>query len=160
MPKIIQPFLARVTKKAADDLIAAVERIPEDKRNWIPMGEARTALDQAAECAILNGSSSELAQTRAWRPEWNAEWLQNGKADLVAKGWPAIKSLLQENTAKMIATIEALPDEDLAIEIKMPWGMMPLAEEASYPYWNMTYHEGQINYIALMLGCWTPQATS
>ncbi len=30
---------------------------------------------------------------------------------------------------------------------------MTVAQIASYPYWNMCYHEGQINYIASMLGC-------
>jgi hypothetical protein len=30
---------------------------------------------------------------------------------------------------------------------------MTLANIIAYPYWNMSYHEGQVNYIASMLGC-------
>ena len=29
---------------------------------------------------------------------------------------------------------------------------MTLAQVIAYPHWNMSYHEGQINYIASMLG--------
>jgi hypothetical protein len=28
---------------------------------------------------------------------------------------------------------------------------MTLEQIMSYPYWNMCYHEGQVNYIAAML---------
>lgn len=146
-----QNFLARVTSKAAADLIAAVERLPEDKRDWAPEG-SRSALDQAAECAILNGSSSELTQSRKWKPEWTGDWLTAAKSEMKSKGWPEIKSLLESNTAKVVESIKALEDSELEISIEMPWGQMQLDEEASYPYWNMTYHEGQINYIASMLG--------
>jgi hypothetical protein len=30
---------------------------------------------------------------------------------------------------------------------------MTPAQMITYPHWNMTYHEGQINYIASILGC-------
>jgi len=39
------------------------------------------------------------------------------------------------------------------VEVQMPWGMMTLAQIISYPYWDMSYHEGQINYLASMLVC-------
>jgi hypothetical protein len=34
----------------------------------------------------------------------------------------------------------------------MPWGPMTVSQILGYPFWNMCYHEGQINYIASMLG--------
>ncbi len=37
--------------------------------------------------------------------------------------------------------------------IPMPWGPMTVAQMITSPHWNMTYHEGQINYIASILGC-------
>ena len=114
------------------------------------MGEARTALDQVAECAILNGSTADLIRSRTWNTSFDFEQFLRAKAEL-AGDWVALQSLLHENTAKAVAAIREVPAEDLQVEVQMPWGPMTLAEITSYPYWNMSYHEGQINYIASML---------
>ena len=151
MSNTLQEFLAEATQKAAADLEAAVLRVPEDKRSWSPMDKARTALDQAAECAMLNGFGAELITTRVWSMNDFGAY-QQAKAEL-AKDWNAVKALLDENTPKLIAAIKAAPDADLGVEIPMPWGSESLAKVLAYPYWNMSYHEGQINYIASMLGC-------
>ncbi len=151
MPHTLQDFLTGATQKAMTELVEALLRIPEDKRAWRPEGKARTAVDQAAECALLNGYTADLIQTRTWASHFDV-FLQ-AKAELTAQSWEQLHSVLQENTRKVIAAIGAVPDEALAIEIDLPWGKSTLAEILSYPYWNMTYHLGQINYIASMLGC-------
>jgi uncharacterized damage-inducible protein DinB len=152
MANTLQGFLAEATKKAAADLEAAVLRIPEEKRSWSPQGDARTALDQAAEIAILNGSVTEIIKTRKWASDFDMGEYERMKTEL-AKDWNAVKALLDVNTPKVIAAIQATSDEELGVEVQMPWGPMTLAQIISYPYWNMSYHEGQINYIASMLGC-------
>ncbi len=149
----LQSFLARATTKAAEDLVAAFERIPEDKRTWSPMGDARTAIDQVAELAILNGSTCKLLDDRKWPENYDFNDYFKAKDELASKGWDTIKALLDENTKKAVATISALPNESLGQPVDMPWGPMTVSQIASYPYWNMCYHEGQINYIASMLGC-------
>lgn len=146
-------FIARATAKAADDLVAAFERIPEDKRDWSPMGDARTALDQVAECAMLNGSTADLIRSRTWPEDFDMSQYFEAKAKVVAMGWPAIQGMLKENTAKAVAAASELSADDLTGSINMPWGPMTVEQIASYPFWNMCYHEGQINYIASMLGC-------
>lgn len=146
----LQEFLAGATKKAAADLEAALLRLPEDKRGWSPKGSARTALDQCAECAILNGSTAELIQSRTWKADFDFAAFERSKNEL-AQDWPALKALLDENTAKVVAAIRAVPDEDLNVAIETPFGMMTLTQILSYPFWNMSYHEGQINYIASLL---------
>ena len=158
MPNTLQEFLAQAAQKAAGDLEAAVLRLPEDKRSWSPMGDARTALDQAAECAIVNGSTADLIESREWPRTGDYADFQRAKTEL-ARDWEALRSLLQTNTSKVTTVIRAIPNADLGIEVQLPWGPSTLAQIASYPYWNMAYHEGQINYIASMLGClkdWTP----
>ena len=55
--------------------------------------------------------------------------------------------------AKATAAIRSVPDADLEVKIDMPWGLMTLAQLMAYAQWNMTYHLGQINYIASVLGC-------
>ena len=152
MANTLQAFLAEATQKAADNLKTAVERLPEDKRTWSPQGDARSALDQAAEVAILNGATAELMKTRVFASDFDFSEFERMKAEL-AKDWNAVKALLDVNTPKVIAAIQATSDEELGVQVQMPWGPMTLAQIISYPYWNMSYHEGQINYIASMLGC-------
>jgi hypothetical protein len=152
MPITLQEFCADAARQAAIDLEAALLRLPEDKRGWSPAEKARTALDQAAECAMLNGKTAELIQTRKWPAGGSMEDFFREKAEL-ARDWNAVKALLDQNTAKAAEAIRAVPDEDLGIEVQMPWGPMPLSKIIAYPYWNMSYHEGQINYIASILGC-------
>jgi uncharacterized damage-inducible protein DinB len=75
------------------------------------------------------------------------------KAEAAAQGWEHLRALLEENTRRAVAAIGTVSDEALKDEVEMPWGKQPLADIVAYPYWNMTYHQGQINYIASMLGC-------
>ncbi|HZP84342.1 MAG TPA: DinB family protein [Chthonomonadaceae bacterium] len=155
MPHTLQDFLADATQKAAADLEAALLRLPEDKRNWSPEGEARTALDMVAECAILNGTTADMIHTRTFPADFDYAKFGKAKTQL-AQDWNALRSLLQENTARAIEAIRTVPDEAVGIEVAMPWGPTTLARIMAYPYWNMGYHEGQINYLASMLGCLTP----
>jgi hypothetical protein len=152
MPTTLQTFLTRATAKAKDDLVTAFNRLPEDKRDWSPMGNARTALDMMAECAILNGSTADMIKAKAWTMGDDFSEYMNAKAELV-KDSAKVLALLEENTARAIAAIGEARDGDLDIEIHMPWAPSSLAQVMAYPYWNMCYHEGQINYLASMLGC-------
>jgi hypothetical protein len=152
MSNTLQEFLATATPKAADELVAAFERIPEDRRLWSPEGKARTALDMVAECAILNGYTSDLIRTRSWS-DANFGGYRADKDAAVAGGWEALHVRLRENTGRVIAALSEVPDDALAAEIEVPWEKSSLADVIAYPYWNMIYHQGQINYIASMLGC-------
>jgi len=152
MSNTLQAFLTDVTQKAAGDLEAALLRLPEDKRAWSPTDSARSALDQVAECAILNGSTRKLIETRVWDTDFDYAAFVKVKEELVREQTAAL-SLLKANTAQVIETIGGVAETDLAIEIETPFGALTLAQILAYPYWNMAYHEGQINYIASMLGC-------
>lgn len=152
MSHILQEFVIAATQKAASDLEAAVLRLPEDKRSWSPMDKARTALDQAAECALINGETADLITNRKWTMGGDFAAFERAKVEL-SHDWNAVKWMLDQNIAKLVAAIRAVSDEDLGVEIQMPWGPMNLAQVIAYPYWNMAYHEGQINYIASMVGC-------
>jgi hypothetical protein len=152
MPKTIQEFLGASTRKAADDLKAALLGLPEDKRGWSAQGDARTPLDLAAECAILNGATAATIEKRAFPSDFMMDDYPRAKAEL-SKDEDALLALLEENTVKLIEAIRAVPDDALDHEVKMPWGPMALTQIMAYPFWNMSYHEGQTNYIASMLGC-------
>ena len=141
--------------KAKADLVEAYLRLPEEKRNWSPEPISRTALDQLAECVVVNKMTVNLLQTRVWAEDAFAKLMQ-AKEEALALEWQGLKTLLDENTRLLTEAIAAFPEEDLSLEVNMPWGAMPLSEVLAYPSWNMTYHLGQINYIASMLGCLEP----
>lgn len=149
----MQEFLADAAQKAAADLMTAFLRLPEDKRNWSPDEKARTALSQVAECANANVYTVDTITQRAMLPEHMTNYLAD-RAAVMALPLDELQAMLTENTRKVADVIRAVPNDALSIIVKMPWGdTMPLAEICAYPYWNMTYHEGQINYIASILGC-------
>jgi hypothetical protein len=152
VPNSLQEFLTNVTQKAAADLETALLRLPDDKRNVSPMGDARTALDMVAECAILNGTTGDIIKNLTFPADFDYSAFVRAKAE-ISQDWNALQSLLRENTSRAIAAIGTVADEDLGIEVQMPWGPLTLAQVIAYPYWNMSYHEGQINYIASMFGC-------
>jgi len=151
MPSTLQKFLAAATEKAAAGLAEALSQLPVDKRLWGPSGDARPALDLATECALLNGYTGDLIQTRSWSAQ-NMRDYERDKPEIVAQGWDTLHQLLEESAHKVAAAISAVPDTALADEIEMPGTPQTVAQIIAYPYWNMTYHLGQINYIASLLG--------
>ena len=152
MPTTMQEFLADATQKASTDLVTAYLRIPENKRDWSPDTKARTALDQMAECILLAGYTAVTIKTKQMAAG-SMENFFSEKDKLKTQDWDALNALLQENTAKVSAAIRTVPDSDLEVQISMPWGIMTVGQIITYPSWNLHYHEGQINYIASILGC-------
>lgn len=64
-------------------------------------------------------------------------------------------SLLARNTERLIAAIQALPEEAMPTQVTLPFGAggdWTLAEIMQGHYWNATYHTGQINYIQTLYG--------
>ena len=108
MPNMLQDFLADATHKASTDLTEAFLRVPEDKRTWKPGDTARTALDQVAECALLNGYAAELIQTRQWAMNRFDTYRQE-KAEAEGLGWDHLRELLEKNTSRVADAIRADP---------------------------------------------------
>jgi uncharacterized damage-inducible protein DinB len=152
MSSTLHDFLSAATQNAAEELVTAYQRIPDDQQRWRAEGKGRSALDQVIECTLLNGYTADLIQNRHWA-EGAMETFTKDKAEAEALDWDVLHSNLLENTRRVIAALQAVPESDLQNPIQMPWRTQSLAEIMAYPYWNMSYHQGQINYIASLLGC-------
>ena len=142
MPLSLQNFLAAATIQAAVDLEEALLRLPEEKRSWKSSEQSRSALDQVAECAIMNEKVIDMIRIQVFPANYAYIEYQQQIAGLCSD-WPALQNLLHKNAAKVADVIRAVSDDDLEAQ----------SDSMNYPYWNMTYHIGQINYIASMLGC-------
>lgn len=147
----LQTFLTTSIPQSAADLETALLQLPDDKRNWSAGGDARSALDMVAEVALLNGDTADIIATRQGMVNFDVAELNRRKAALY-DDWPALQKLLHDNTARVAAVVGVLCDDDFDAQIQVPWGAMTLAQLAEYPYWNAKYHEGQINFIAALLG--------
>jgi hypothetical protein len=138
----LQEFLASATIQAATDLEQALLQLPEDKRNWKSSQQSRSALDQVAECAIMNERVVDMIRLGVFPANYaHIEYQQ--QIGGLCSDWPTLQKLLHVNAAKVADVIRSVPDEDLEAQ----------SDSMNYPYWNMTYHIGQINYIASMLDC-------
>ena len=147
----MQALLADITENAATDLIAALESLPPERRDWQPAPAARSALDMVAECAVLNGNTADLIAERRGKPASYAQEYTRLVAALRTDE-AAARALLTTNTARAIEGIRSVPGDEFSDAIPLPWGSITLQELIVFPYWNMTYHLGQIRYIASLPG--------
>ena len=150
MSQVLHDYLDAATQKAAADLVDALLALPEDRRDWKPASGARSALDQVAECAIINNYTADLIRTRQWPSEGYEAFLEE-KTALLAEGWDALHARLLENTRAAIAALRTVAETGLADAVPLPWGSEPMSAVIAYPYWNMTYHLGQIIYIKSLI---------
>lgn len=146
----VQTFLAQATETAAAELIAALDALPPDRRDWQATKTARSALDQFAECALLNDNTADLIRQRRGNPAIYADEYVQRIAALRADEAGA-RALLTASGVRASAAIRSVPDGDLNDAIPLPWGPITLRELIAFPFWNMTYHQGQIRYIATLL---------
>ena len=144
----LNDYLASSTLKVTHQLAEAFALLPAEKRDWSPGGTTRTALDQLAECVASNNYVAALLQTRV-PPAFDT--YQADKATAFASG-DELTALLLTSAEKVADVVARIPSSDWQITLETPMGEMVLADVAGVPHWNMTYHEGQINYLAAILG--------
>ena len=150
MPTINQ-LMAKMNRQVATGLARTVQAMPPDKQTWQPEETSRSALDQIVECGAINFWFARILGERAIPPLDMERYNQiRAENDTIEKAL----ALLQAGTDALISAIEAFPPEHLEDTVLMPWDTAPttLAEVLLAPYWNMTYHLGQINYIQTLYG--------
>ncbi len=146
MATSLQKFLADATRRAAQDMLDAALLLAEDKRGWQPLGKGRSALDQIAECAMINHNTVEMIQSRQFPATDMEAWIQ--AKHKLAEDWEKAVALLVSSAAEAADTILTVTDDALPIEIALPWGgTFTMQKTIAYPAWNMGYHQGQITYI-------------
>jgi len=149
-PYSLQNFLADATQKTSDALLAALLNLPAERRGWEPHGKGRSAIDQIAECAIVNGGVVEALKDPASAANYDMGGFESAKNALAAD-WDTLQTTFETTTTALVAAIRGLPDDSLGVSIELPWGTWTIAHLIGHPYWNMAYHAGQINYISSLI---------
>ncbi|QYK52310.1 MAG: hypothetical protein KF824_08575 [Fimbriimonadaceae bacterium] len=146
-----QDFIADETMRAADGLIHQATKMG-DKASWSPLDEGRTALDQVAECALICSSMVDVLKN--WKmPEFTPEMMKEYEKSKAALSLDEAVAMLKEKTSALCDVIRAVPDEELVGTMQF-WGPEPWSKVGvmNYHNWNMTYHNGQLNYIQTLYG--------
>jgi uncharacterized damage-inducible protein DinB len=139
MPSI-RDVAKQVTMSGAETLCKDTTYIPEEKLAWRPMEHGKSAEMILAEIARSNYEIA--AAIRGQSPK-----------EIVIGDFVALKDCVMESAREVCKAIDSLSDADLEGTITMPWGGMFAASEAILlPANHMVYHDGQINYIQLLLG--------
>jgi hypothetical protein len=143
--------MAKSTREVANGLERTFLAMPDDKQVWKPLDQGRSALDQIAECAVINAWSAQLLRDRVVPPLDGEAF---GKACSELDTGDKAVAALRANTESLASAIESVPDDALEVELQFPWDEKPctLAEAMLTAYWNLTYHIGQTNYIQTLYG--------
>jgi hypothetical protein len=150
----VQEVAARLTEKAASDLILTVRAMPDKRANWQPFPDARPVLEQVVECCLACEMWTNILQTHVH------SMLPEGVAARAYKELDTIDKAtarLAKSSAGLAAVMRGLPDADLAVVVPFPskpQAGRPLADCCHHACWNMMYHMGQVSYIQTLYGDW------
>lgn len=146
----VQEFQAEKIESGGALLAFWLGTVPEEKCRWTPEvpGAAglRTVLEMVAECSAANRFFAGLLR-RETPQGFNPFDVKADYASLEA----AQQDLLSSAT-ECAAAVRALSDEDLMAEFVLRRGAMKGYQIIEFPYRNMAYHGGQLNYVQLLYG--------
>ena len=147
--------LIRLTNSVHDGFVKAIRAMPEDQIGWSVMDTGRTPLDMFQEVAQAPTYSIPMLQTRSCA-DFDRE--RHGEMATARKEWDSLdkcEDAMRENLEKLFREIREFPDDELSLEIDLPFipGLRhSMADIMAYPYWNTAYHLGQVSFIQTLYG--------
>jgi len=148
-------YLASITRFMAQTVVRTAPFTPSEKRNWSPMGAARTTIDVVQECAeALEMGSGWMKSGQIIGPSPQA-WA--ARAEALKKNPPKLEDTLarlQKASEQYAQDLEKFPAERMTQLETSPLNGQPtpMATLLGIPVFNMIYHWGQVNYVQTMLG--------
>lgn len=149
-----QDQIIETTNRAIEGIFRTARAMPEDKLNWKPMDNGRSALDQLQEVSYAPVWFAAVLEKKA-DPKFTPEQFQQARED--RKAWDTLdkcQEACKANSEKLFDQIRNLSDEDLSSSIKFEGSdrEFTLADIAMFHLTHVGYHTGQINYIQTLYG--------
>ncbi len=150
-----QDQVIQMTKKAVEDLFRFAKGTTKDKITWKPLDKGRSVLEQLQECSQAPAWFMGLLvqkQVPDFKPEM-MEMIRKERAQ-----WKTIEEcekVCLANSEKLYGAIKNFPDKDMGISLHLPFGKgfdATLGEIMMFHYWNVVYHQGQVNYVQALYG--------
>jgi hypothetical protein len=147
-------LLIAIITESVDNLFRNARAVPADKLEWSPEG-ARSVLDQVQECAQAPRWSTHMLRERGMPKDLGPD--SYAKAMEERKSWTTLDACEAEckiRVNELLAEIRSFPEEEMTSTMFLPFTGKdhPFWDIMLYPYWNNTWHCGQIAYIQSMLG--------
>jgi uncharacterized damage-inducible protein DinB len=144
-------LLIHLTRSQITETFDAARQLPLDKLTWQPAPGARSALDQLQELATaLDFNWSTYTERKVeWSQEKAERWKEHRSqfTDI-----DELEAMAQAGTERLAAFLADFDPADYSASVEFPIpGTFTMADCLAYHYWNATYHNGQINYIASLL---------
>ena len=134
-------------------LIRTVRATPADKCQWSPAEGARTILDMAEEVRQSGGwgaDSLEAADKFSFADFDFGTMMADRMQEPDYDTW---ETRLRANHEAFYAKLRAFPAEKEGLRAEpMPGWVLTMGDLAYYPFWNIAYHLGQINYVQCLYG--------
>jgi len=147
----IQEAAAIATQKSVKVLHYTIGRTPDERLSWKPCGTARSALEVAAECALVTGIWAEILETGTCPPH-EVYFQIFSRIDAISTREQVVLTL-EEETSRLVSVLRGISDERLEENLTVFWG-----ESGPILYWlhwvaiHNSYHLGQISYIQRLYG--------
>lgn len=149
MPSILEMAQGAIMR-GGETLVKDAGYIPADKLTWVPMACAKSAITILGEIGAGNQMLAEMIRGE----KADRERFQAAREAAEASGTLApMAEFVMDGCKAACAAIATLSEADLGKNVTAPWGAeIPLAVAIFLPAQHMGYHDGQINYIQLLLG--------
>ena len=152
-------IIKRSIEESVDALFTNARAIPADKLSWKPAEGTRSVLEVCQECAQAAGWATAMIVDRAVRLEVGVDMTEDSFADSQKEraSWTTLdecERVCRDRTAKLLKAIDEFPEGDMDQTLFLPFTEKdhPYWDIMMYPYWNATWHTGQIAYVQCMLG--------
>lgn len=126
---------------SAQDAAFNLDFIPDDKLDWKPSPEAKSALEVANEIASSFQGGISWLETGKWGSEYTP-----------ATNRDAVKENIKNNSEEYAQKLREFPEEQLSEIHESPMGPMSNQFTVSLALIDVTHHHGQIKYIQSLLG--------
>jgi hypothetical protein len=126
---------------SARDAAFNLDFIPEDKMDWKPAPNAKSALEIANEIASSFQGGISWLETK----KWNMEYIPAATRD-------EVKAAILKNADEYARKLREFPEAQLGEIYESPMGPMTNQFVVSLALIDVTHHHGQIKYIQTLLG--------
>ena len=137
--KLIQDGLPLLTN--------AAKAVPADKYDWKPEPTARSTRELFTEAVTMLSNTAKMLDQHEIPSDYDE--VSKGNS---AKNADELSLQAQQDSQTLFAAIRAFPQADVETTIDLPCGVFSYFQMMSYPYWNLIWHAGQINYIQTLYG--------
>lgn len=147
----LQEAAALATERSLNELLYTLKRTPDERLTWKPGEVARTALNVAAECVVATENWTKIFSALEF-PTMEEFGASFGHLDDYTSREQVVEAL-KRATAEFAATVRALPDDKLSVELTACWGeSAPVGAWLFHVAGHDQYHLGQIAYIQTLYG--------